>query len=115
MSYYVAFGVPDADEPVDADDLATNTGWAAFQDWAHQLGEDWHHLAYIGEYGEVFSPEGDDHDSLAALESELRRALRDKPNDPSDEVLSVAHRLLVIVEQRPEGAFWLVVTDGTEE
>jgi hypothetical protein len=114
MSYFAVFGVPDKDEPVDADDIASNTGWAAFQDWAYQLGDDYPELAYLGEWGEVYAPEGDDHDALAALESELRRALRDKPGKPSRSVLSVGARLLLVVEQRPAGAFYLAVTDGTE-
>jgi hypothetical protein len=116
MSYFAAFGLLDRDELIDADDIATTKGWAAFAEWAVSLGaKDYPDLCYLGEWGNLYAAEDeDDRDVLAALESELRRALRDKPGKPSRSVLSVGARLLLVVEQRPSGAFYLVVTDGTE-
>jgi hypothetical protein len=114
MSYFIVFGTPDSDEPIDGDDIASNTGWAAFGEWASQLGEDYPELAYLGEHGEVFTAEGEEGDALATLEDDLRRALVDKPDQPSRSVLGVAKKLLRQLQQRPEGAGWVCVTDGTE-
>jgi hypothetical protein len=94
---------------VDGDEIASNSGWAAFADWAADLPDEYPELGYLGEHGECFPA-----DALAQLEDDLRRALREKPGKPSANVLSVGRRLLAAVEARPKGSEGMVVTDGTE-
>jgi len=117
MGYFVAFVVEGQEEPVDADDIATNSGWAAFQDWAAELSEaDYPELWYLGEYGEVYDAEGDEQGrALDRLESDLELAIHARPDNPTEDVLHVARRLLAIVQGRPDGAAAMVVTDGTNE
>jgi hypothetical protein len=109
MGYFVAFALEDSDDIIDADEVASNAGWAAFADWAAALPEDYPELGYLGEYGECHPGE-----ALARLEADLGRALREKPGSPSWDVLEVGRRLLAVVRDRPAGAAGLVVTDGTE-
>jgi len=113
MGLFAVFGVESSDRPVDSDEVATATGWLAFMDWAISLPADYSELNYLGEYAEVFTAEGEQQDALEALETDLKRALHEKPNRPSRDVLRVAKRLLSIVRNRPKDAFYLMVTDGT--
>jgi hypothetical protein len=109
MGWFVSFAVGDSDDPVDGDEVASNSGWGAFSEWAAGLPDDYPELGYLGEYGEIFPA-----DALGRLEADLVRALREKPGDPPRSVLHVAQQLLAAVKARPEGAEAMVVTDGTE-
>jgi hypothetical protein len=109
MGWFVSFGVEGREDPVDGDEIASNSGLAAFQEWAADLPDEYPELGYLGEHGECFPA-----DALAQLEDDLRRALREKPGAPSASVQHVARRLLAVVEGRPKGSEGLVITDGTE-
>lgn len=114
MSYFGAFGTEDGEDLIDTDDIASNSGWAAFGEWAHALPGEYPELGYLGDHGEVYAAPGDPQDALEALEDDLKRAMREKPGRPSSDVLTVAARLLLILEQRPDQSIYFVVTDGTE-
>ena len=65
-------------------------------------------LAELADKGVLGSPE-----ELEALEAQLARALREKPDRPSPDVRGVARRLLAALRERPEGTAAMAVTDGT--
>src|SRR5262249_3365271 len=65
---------------------------------------------YLSQYGECHPA-----DAIAALEAELSRALKEKPGKPTNAVRHVADRLLRVVRDKPDGASYLVVTDGGED
>lgn len=110
MSYFISYMADGATEPVDGDDVASNTGWAAFADWAAGLpDEDYPQLGYLGEHGECFPAE-----AIAALEQDLARAISERPGSPTPDVLATAHHLLTILRARPSDDAALVITDGTE-
>ena len=107
MGYFVAFAVEGRDEPVDGDEIASNSGYASFQEWAANLPADYPELGHLGEHGVA--------DDFEQLESDLEHAIRSRPGKPSEDVLHVARRLLAIMRTRPDDALALVVTDGTGE
>jgi hypothetical protein len=101
-------GEADDAEPELGDEVATNSGYAEFVEWAAELGEDYAELAALAENGVIDNPE-----SLEVVEAQLARALRNKPDPPSADVLGVGKRLLAALQQRPKGTAALSVTDGT--
>ncbi len=110
MGYFVSFAVEGSSEPVDADQIATNTGYVAFLEWAQDLPErDYPQLCYLGWYAETGT-----RGRIVQLASDLTRAVKEKPGEPPEPVLGVARALLAVVRDRPEGAVALVVTDGSE-
>jgi hypothetical protein len=109
MGWFVSFAVEGWPRPVDADEIASNTGWAEFGEWAYNLDDEYPELGYLGEHGECYPEE-----ALDALEDDLVRALRLRPDGPSPNVLGVCARLLAVMLGRPERAVGMVVTDGTD-
>ncbi|HEY7311887.1 MAG TPA: hypothetical protein VH643_21160 [Gemmataceae bacterium] len=105
MGFFVAY-IDEQEQIHDDDEVGSNAGYAAFADWAADLGE--------GEYPALtrLAEEGIS-DDIDRLEGDLERVLRSKPDRPSEDVLHVARRLLAIVQARPGGALAMVITDGT--
>lgn len=109
MAYHLAYAFADRDDIVEGDEVASGSGWAAFSEWADALDESWPRLGYLGEHGGCFPREG-----LAELESELERALAEKPGDPDEYILGVGRTLLAAIRDRPADADAVAVTDGTD-
>lgn len=99
MGVCLSFASDDSDEVTDSDQVATTKGWAAFAEWAAGLGQDYPDLAYLAEEGGLSGAQG-----IAAVEEELARALHGRPNGPSADVLTVGHRLLQALRDRPPHA-----------
>jgi len=51
-------------------------------------------------------------EALLALEKELQTLAKDRPGDPSDNVLHVGEQLLAVLRERPKTTVWIGVTDG---
>jgi hypothetical protein len=101
-------GEADDAEPELGDEIASNSGYGAFIEWAAELGDDYAELAALAENGVIDNPE-----SLGAVEAQLARALRQRPDRPTPDVLGVAKRLLAALQQRPKGTAAMSITDGT--
>ena len=109
MGYFVVYCPEDDDaDLVGGDQVASNSGYAAFVEWAAELRDGYVELAELADKGVLGSPE-----ELEALEAQLARALRAKPDRPSPDVRGVARRLLAALRERPEGTAAMAVTDGT--
>lgn len=105
MSYFAAYCPEDDNADIAfGDHVATNSGWVAFLDWAESVRGDCPALAALSDDG--CAPP-------VPLEEELKRVIKEKPNEPTAEVLSVAGQLLNVVRARPHGTVSVAVTDGT--
>jgi hypothetical protein len=105
MGYFVVYCPEDDDADItDGDEVASNSGYAAFLAWAESQGDAYPALAALAQEGAA---------EPAALEEDLARALREKPGRPASDVLGVAKRLLAAARERPEGTAAVGVTDGT--
>ena len=106
MSLYIVY-VPEGGDPVDGDQVATNSGWLAWGDWVLGRADDFPEAAHLAEEGDWWPDEGSD---AGDLEAELRRLL--EGGGPKDR-LSVTARLLEAVGDRPDGVDSFLVTDGS--
>ncbi len=105
MGYFVVYAPEDEDAPVvGGDEIASNSGYAAFLEWIDGLSDERFPTLYD------LSEQGGTED-LKALAKELTRALRE--GDPPADVAEVVKRLLRAVKEAPAGAAARGVTDGT--
>jgi hypothetical protein len=110
VSFFVAYAFRDQDDIVDGNEIGSATGWLTFADWTADLPEEeYPKLVNLAEYGEC----GPDAADIDKLETELARALGEKPGNPDENMQGVGRHLLAELRSRPIGADCLVVTDGT--
>jgi hypothetical protein len=106
MGYSVSY-INEAEDIVDDDEIASNSGWAAFSLWSEGLDPDeLPALAALGEEGLC--------DDIEALRSELGRVLLDKQAGVDVELRHVLRRLSTVVEGLPKDAVAFVITSGEQ-
>jgi hypothetical protein len=108
VSYFLSFiADPDDARAVDGDEVCTTWGMLALMDYCATLDAE--------EYPEL-SPWQDEtwSDDPAALEAEVARAIKEKPGEPSANVLGILRALLAGLKARPDDAAAVVLTDGTD-
>lgn len=94
-------------EDVDEAPLASVKGWGDVRRWVKGLSvEDFEPFIAFVEWGKSFDPE--------AVEGNIRELLADDPPENAETVKTL-QGLLLMLENRPESATFILVTDGMVE